>query len=291
ASHDNAPPGDAGVPPAWLPPSTGIALPPLQPREAAADAVGRLIVLKPARRNSMLSRLAGPTACCAWLVPGLVLMSGYPDGEAAAEPRRLRQPRDPDAAAQILLSGVGVLVACGDESEVREHERTKELRPFEAVFRARHVALRASLQAAAAAAVQTTALADQEVRALKSLAGEDSAAEERRQLNLADAAERATAARAESSRLIRTQERFPAALSVQWEAMRKDAAPPPSELVAVCRRLEERLRRGQRLLLWSPGGRGRCGVVAAALLGRLYGLAPQEALSRVQDCHDARQDV
>jgi hypothetical protein len=58
-------------------------------------------------------------------------------------------------------------------------------------------------------------------------------------------------------------------------------------LLKLLRELETRLRRRERLYIFSLGGSGRAGVIAAALLGRLYGVAPPDALERTQRCHDA----
>ncbi|KAJ0410270.1 hypothetical protein P43SY_002602 [Pythium insidiosum] len=52
--------------------------------------------------------------------------------------------------------------------------------------------------------------------------------------------------------------------------------------------LEDRLRRHERLYLFSMQAHGRTGFIAALLLGRLYGLPALDALERVQRLHDCQ---
>lgn len=59
--------------------------------------------------------------------------------KSKARPRDFKQPPYPDAAAQILLSGIGTLVALSSEEEVRKHESDNVLTPFDEVFEARYV--------------------------------------------------------------------------------------------------------------------------------------------------------
>lgn len=52
--------------------------------------------------------------------------------------------------------------------------------------------------------------------------------------------------------------------------------------------LEERLRAGRNVFVFSRDGHGRTGLVGALLLGRLYGLTAREALERSQRVHDCQ---
>lgn len=66
-----------------------------------------------------------------------------------------------------------------------------------------------------------------------------------------------------------------------------DAVPTVNEILPVLWELEQRLAQGDNIFLYSREGHGRVGLIAAALLGRLYGLTSMEALYRVQACHDS----
>jgi hypothetical protein len=52
------------------------------------------------------------------------------------------------------------------------------------------------------------------------------------------------------------------------------------------RLIEDALLGGKMVYVYSHEGHGRAGLVACCLLGRLYGLTPQDALYRTQACHD-----
>ncbi|CAM9250159.1 unnamed protein product [Ectocarpus sp. 4 AP-2014] len=84
---------------------------------------------------------------------------------------------------------------------------------------------------------------------------------------------------------------FPAELHVAWEPLPEDEAPSVEAVVELAVRLEDRLRKGEKLCLWSPRGHGRVGLVGAVLLGRLYGFTAEDALLRVQVCHDAQDSL
>ncbi|CAN0258434.1 unnamed protein product, partial [Scytosiphon promiscuus] len=84
---------------------------------------------------------------------------------------------------------------------------------------------------------------------------------------------------------------FPQELRVTWEPLTEDEAPSVDAVVETAVRLEDRLRAGEKLCLWSPRGHGRIGLVGAVLLGRLYGCTAEDALLRVQVCHDARENL
>lgn len=48
---------------------------------------------------------------------------------------------------------------------------------------------------------------------------------------------------------------------------------------------------GEKMLIHCWGGRGRAGVVGAALLVKLYGISADEALERVQSAFETRNDT
>ncbi len=71
----------------------------------------------------------------------------------------------------------------------------------------------------------------------------------------------------------------------------KSAVYPPERLLEICLAVEERLRKKQRIYIFSSDGRGRAGTVAACLFARLYGMTGHDALSRVQRTFDSRGDM
>ena len=65
----------------------------------------------------------------------------------------------------------------------------------------------------------------------------------------------------------------------------------PETLLDICKTIEDRLRRKQRIYIFSGDGHGRAGVIAACIFARLHGLTGHDALSRVQRTFDSRGDI
>jgi len=63
--------------------------------------------------------------------------------------------------------------------------------------------------------------------------------------------------------------------------------PRDAHLLRLCESLEARIRRGEKLYVFSGTGRGRAVVVAGALLARLYGAHPEHLLARLQLASEA----
>ena len=82
-------------------------------------------------------------------------------------------------------------------------------------------------------------------------------------------------------------ERYPEKLDWVRIPLGASSVPTVHEFLTILWELEARLRRGEVLYLYSKEGHGRAGYVAAALIGRLYGLKSRDALYRIQCCHDA----
>jgi hypothetical protein len=64
----------------------------------------------------------------------------------------------------------------------------------------------------------------------------------------------------------------------------------PCRLQELIDLLEQRLDAGEKLYVHCWGGRGRAGTVGACLLSKRYNIAAEEALQRVQQSFDTRQD-
>ena len=62
---------------------------------------------------------------------------------------------------------------------------------------------------------------------------------------------------------------------------RQAAADEDEAALALCEAIERELRKGSAVYVYSRLGHGRAGMIAAVLLGRLYGLAAADALERV----------
>ena len=82
---------------------------------------------------------------------------------------------------------------------------------------------------------------------------------------------------------------------VDWGLSEEELAPGSPEQEAsfmkLIENIERRLRRRERIYVFSKQGHGRAGLFSACLLGHLYGLRHTEALEIVQRSHDARKDM
>ena len=71
--------------------------------------------------------------------------------------------------------------------------------------------------------------------------------------------------------------------------IKDDAVPSIHNFLLYLWEIENRIAHGQIVFIYSKEGHGRVGLVAASLIGRLYGLPHHEALFRVQNSHDSQK--
>lgn len=62
-----------------------------------------------------------------------------------------------------------------------------------------------------------------------------------------------------------------------------------SELFFLCKEIIKRLENEEKIYIHCWGGHGRAGMVGSIIIGLCYNLKPQEAMERVQKCHDLRK--
>lgn len=81
-------------------------------------------------------------------------------------------------------------------------------------------------------------------------------------------------------------EKIPAQCEWTRHTLAVDSVPTIHEVLPILWTLEKAMAEGHCLYLYSKEGHGRIGMIAAMLLGRLYGLTTTETLYRVQSAHD-----
>ncbi|CAM9648104.1 unnamed protein product [Ascophyllum nodosum] len=269
-------------------PSHEIALPPLLPLHFdRLDSIGE----RSKAATKVTRKMAGPTPFCSWLIPGLVLISSYLDTESKARPRDFKQPLYPDASAQIMLAGVGTLVALSSREEVRKHESDEKIPAFDEAFERRHSQMSTVIETTMREATYNVAILQQEENNLERLRHVEDYDQEKRRKKLADVVNQMRIARSTLTRARQMADVFPKDVNVAWEGLPQGYAPRVADVIDLVVRLEDRLKTGEKICLWSPRGHGRVGMVGAVLLGRLYGCSAEEALLRVQVCHDARESL
>lgn len=79
--------------------------------------------------------------------------------------------------------------------------------------------------------------------------------------------------------------------SFEWVRMALSPihVPLASDLEYLLRDIEQRIREGKVVYVYSKDCHGRAGMLACCLLGRMYGLSAQDALYRIQACHDCME--
>jgi len=89
-----------------------------------------------------------------------------------------------------------------------------------------------------------------------------------------------------------TASMFPQKVNYLCYPVVKGGVPPSTKgFVHFLQDLEDRLRGGERLYVFSKDGNGRVGLVAGSLLGRMYGCPVPEAMWRLQFCHDCMRSI
>ncbi|CAK4072031.1 unnamed protein product [Aphanomyces euteiches] len=241
---------------------------------------------------------SGPTAVSYWIIRDRVLLGRYPHGQAFPEKRGKRVAARSDSITCLLLSRVSTFVNLLEDDECRAFEATAldaDDRPsnqsptasfvVDNVIYARHAKLKHELETAVHAAEKYVAMATKTLEQLQQRSVIDEAIDEF-VLDL-NVKKKALA----ENNFLQAKAHLDALPPVQVVHMplRRNDASTESHLETLLTQLEARLRRGENLYIFSHDGRGRAGFLGALLLGRLYGLSPQQALERQQRCHDCQK--
>lgn len=68
-------------------------------------------------------------------------------------------------------------------------------------------------------------------------------------------------------------------------------APSKKRCTALIDRLLELYNKGETLYIHCNGGHGRAGTIAAILVGKMYNMDASEAISKINECRNTRQDI
>eukprot|EP01127_Copromyxa_protea_P020234 TRINITY_DN6730_c0_g1_i2.p1 TRINITY_DN6730_c0_g1~~TRINITY_DN6730_c0_g1_i2.p1 ORF type:complete len:114 (+),score=23.13 TRINITY_DN6730_c0_g1_i2:365-706(+) len=63
------------------------------------------------------------------------------------------------------------------------------------------------------------------------------------------------------------------------------------EVIKLVENIEKRLLNNEKIFIHCRGGHGRTGTIVAILLGRLFKLEAYDALEKVKEMHDFREDI
>jgi hypothetical protein len=266
--------------------AVGIRMPLLMTRDsigAHTDMDGKVRITNLERWRRFKERMAGPTDNSHWLLQGALredgtslnarlLLGGYPRGKA--RPLVKDEKKHSSALAQLLLAGVDTFV-CLSEWEKSDEEAIKEV----------HRELRSELRVAVESA---------RVRYKRAMLGAEKAKD------YAIAQRSAMVARkVEAGNVLKLNQiaynRLTKYLRFAVHIITQNPGIPVTmeeeqNFQDLLVHLERRLRRRERLYIFSEHGHGRAGMVGACLLGRLYGITCADALELVQRSHDCRVD-
>jgi len=235
---------------------------------------------------SNVTRGSTDTSC--WVIPGMLAMGSVPYGLA-------REGLPMDCVSAIVLSGVGTMVSLMGEDEEKYVEYTwskhpmyndqSEMTPIKELMLTAGRKARFSVASLLAENQEIIEKNKKLIAKIPNVSKTDKkyAKHKRERLRAQARINMAT----ENSLKSQSQlERYPTTLD--WIRIPLSAASVPTihEFLVILWDLEARLRKGEVLYLYSKEGHGRAGYVAAALVGRLYGLKSRDALYRIQCCHD-----
>ncbi|KAF0685143.1 Aste57867_22914 [Aphanomyces stellatus] len=299
ALHVNVPEQEAPWHPAW-----GVRLLKLPRAYAHMKSDGGLAVEDITKYKQFRQNHSGPTAVSYWIIRERVLMGQYPRGQAFPDKRAKRVAARADSITCLLLEEIGTFVCLLEHDEVDALEATlgaddrvppaspsdKTRRHadaprfhWHATVQFRHAKLKQELENAARAAEKYVAMAAKTLDQLTQRGDDDAFV-----LDLA--AKKKTLSENNYQQALANLNRL-RPLSFLHLPIPHNCALTDSDLRRHLHDLEARLRAGENLYIFSGEGRGRAGLVGALLLGRLYGLTPQQALERQQRCHDCQRAV
>ncbi|EQC35839.1 hypothetical protein SDRG_06591 [Saprolegnia diclina VS20] len=281
---------------AWHP-GLGIRLLKLPKAYASMKSDGSLGVEDIAKYKQFRLNHAGPTSVSFWIVRDRILIGEYPHGVAFPDKKRKATERvasRTDALTCILLEQIGTFVSLMAFDELRAFEAGLDppVLPaatpdgpfgFETQLLERHAKLNAELDRAVVAAQKYATSA---AKSLQQAERDPSTEDFVRDLLL----KKKSAADANLNTALANKARLQP-IRILRCPLPPHSATPEAELLEILNQLETCLRDGENLYIFSRQGRGRAGMVAALLLGRLYGLSAQQALERTQRCHDAQKAV
>ncbi|DAZ98029.1 TPA: LOW QUALITY PROTEIN: hypothetical protein N0F65_004519 [Lagenidium giganteum] len=282
----------------WHPSHDIRLLPKLPKMYAHRQRDGSLAVEDVAKYKQFRANHAGPTDSAYWIIRQRVLAGTYPVGPACSEARRIVARAD--STTSILLQDINVFVCLVATDELRDHEQrvweqqqqqskvpasaaessaaTTAAWYYESVVRTKYDALRHEYTTALRISDRQAELAQQELD--EAPEDEDLAYQDNLESRIQLAKQNAATARKALDGM--------RPLQFAHVPIVKDGIPERAALNALLVSIEDWLRARHNVYVFSLDGHGRTGLVAAMLLGRLYGLPAIEALERAQRVHDCQ---
>ncbi len=274
--------------PSYLP-SEGIVLPPLLAIYDPKSAEGRLAI-KADRRLDYLSLRAlmeGPSFESCWVVPERIAFGSMPWGPASGEVNNVSRNRNQvSAISALMLSGVDLFVSLLMPEEEEALEAQFGIPRIEGMTATAFDTARSAVNQILIDNTGVIAKQQEQIDAIPKFGKSDprfpAAYREtlRCKARIKLAEECIRRARSQIKNL---------STQIEWTRipLQIDRVPTVNTMFPLLWQLERSLRAGRNIYLYSRDGHGRAGMMAAILLGRLYGLHSYEAIYRTQASHDS----
>ena len=272
-----------------LPPwhsALGIRMPLLQTADmigAHTDINGKLQITHLERWRRFKDRMTGPTDNTHWLLQGAlredgtsmnarILLGGYPRGSARAG--RGNEVKHGSAIEQLLIHGIDTFVCLSEWNKDDEK-----------VIKQAHSSLRDEFRVQVESAKIRYKRATLGAEKAKDYAHEQRAAMISRKVDAGHSLKNCKITYNKLTKHVRFIQHY-----IDEKIGIPNNAEDERRFVQFLENLERRLRRRERLYIFSEHGHGRAGLVGACLVGRLYGMEVSDALELVQRTHDTRID-
>ena len=267
--------------------------PPMTGVRTRKDGTIQILDLK--RWQNFQESVMGPTDSCSWLLRPRILFGAYPDGPSRLDSTKLNA-RTPcvNSLAQAKIACYICLLTPKEEAarENFEHVISKLAKQQEVLLLNQVKSRRARVESIGRALNDARKAYDAYLKKKQQNPNEKTDITEEMldsqviELNKATKSlhfgEETLAAWPAEPEFIR----MPLPAPTQTQSIVYD----PTTLLNICTTIEDRLRKKQRIYIFSTDGHGRAGTVAACVFARLHGLTGHDALSRVQRTFDSRGD-
>jgi hypothetical protein len=281
-------PSSADLTPSYVP-SEGIKLPPLLAVFDPKSAEGRLAIKADRRLDYMSLRalMEGPSHDSCWAVPERIAFGSMPWGPASGEVNTISRNRNQvSAISALMLSGVDLFVSLLMPEEEAVLEAQFGIQRIEGMTATAFDTARSAVNQILIDNTGVIAKQQEQIDAIPKFGKSDprfpAAYREtlRCKARIKLAEECIRRARSQIKNL---------STQIEWTRipLQSDRVPSVNVMLPLLWQLERSLRAGRNIYLYSRDGHGRAGMMAAILLGRLYGLHPYEAIYRTQASHDS----
>ena len=261
-------------------------------------ADGTIQILDLSRWQHYQEHADGPTDMCSWILRSRVAFGAYPEGPSRLDTTKM------NAMTPCINSLGQAKIACYVCLLTKEEEEKKDNfeHVIEKLAKQQEVTLFNQVKSRKARVESITRALNDATNAYNTYVTKKAANPTNTTIKTdvtPEMLEKQTAELTKATKSLHSGEETLAAWPAKPEFIRmplepatavKSAVYAPERLLEICQVIENRLRKKQRIYIFSNDGHGRAGTIAACIFGRLYGMTGHDSLSRVQRTFDSRGD-